>query len=162
MNAMEQLNALAQIAATYSGFIAVFLAFVPKEGRFATSDAHFVQAMVLGTIGTMMLALAPAAMSLIVPERTVWFDMTLFALIAGIPSTGFQAWQQAREAADKSDKTPVFWHVPGWVLGLSSLACFIAAMAQPEVRAGYYVAGVSLSLAISIWCFIAVVFRKFF
>jgi hypothetical protein len=42
------------------------------------------------------------------------------------------------------------------------VAAFAAALAREELRAGLYVAGVTLMLAVSVWCFIAVVFRRFF
>jgi hypothetical protein len=162
MDALTQLGLLASIAATYSGFIAVFIAFIGKDGRFAVSDGHFVQAMVLSTIGVVVLALSPPALSLILPVDQMWLDVTLFAIIAGLPSTLFQAWQQVKEARDPTQKIAAFWHVPGWVLGLGSFACFVAGLMQPELRAGFYVAGVTLVLGIAIWCFIAIVFRKFF
>lgn len=162
MDAQQQLGLLASIAATYSGFIAVFLAFIGKDGRFAVSDGHFVQAMVLSTIGVVVLALTPPALSLIVSPAETWRGVTLFAIIAGLPSTLFQAWQQVREARDPSQRIAAFWHVPGWVLGVASFACFIAGLMNEAVRAGYYVAGVSLILGVAIWSFIAIVFRKFF
>jgi len=162
MDAQQQLGLLASIAATYSGFIAVFIAFIGKDGRFAVSDGHFVQAMVLSTIGVVMLALAPPALALIVSREQTWLDVTLFAVIAGLPSTAFQVWQQIREARDHSQKIAAFWHVPGWVLGLAAFACFVAGLMNESVRSGYYVAGVSMILGIAIWSFIAIVFRKFF
>lgn len=162
MGALEQLVGIAQIAATYSGFIAIFIAFVGKDGRFASSDGHFVQAMVLSTIGVIVLALAPPALSLVLPEASMWFDMTLFAVIGGLPSVAFQAWQQVREARDKTQRIAATWHVPGWLFGIGAFACFFAGLIRPEMRAGFYVSGVTLTLAVSIWCFIAIVFRKFF
>jgi hypothetical protein len=161
MDAQQQLGLLASIAATYSGFIAVFIAFIGKDGRFAISDGHFVQAMVLSTIGVIVLALTPPALALIAPQQT-WLYVTLFAIIAGIPSALFQAWQQVREARDPSQKIAPVWHVPSWVLGIASFACYIAGMMNEAARAGYYVAGVSMILGIAIWSFIAIVFRKFF
>jgi hypothetical protein len=162
MGAMEQLQGLAQIAATYSGFIAVFIAFVNKDGRFSADDAHFVQAMVLGTIGTIILALAPPVLGLMMPRQQVWFSVTVFAVVGGVPAALYQAWTQRR--IDKADvrQVHVAWHVPGWALGFCALACFVVALLKPELREGMYVAGVTLSLTISIWCFIAITFRKFF
>jgi hypothetical protein len=57
---------------------------------------------------------------------------------------------------------PAGWHAPGWALGFLAVAAFAAALAREELRAGLYVAGVTLMLAVSVWCFIAVVFRRFF
>ena len=162
MGAMEQLQGVAQIAATYSGFIAVFIAFVNKDGRFSADDAHFVQAMVLGTIGTIILALSPPVLGLMMARERVWFVVTSAAVIAGIPTTIYQAWLQSRPLPENTPQIPIGWHVPGWALGFCALACFFAALLMPAIREGLYVAGVTISLTISIWCFIAITFRKFF
>ncbi len=161
MDPFTQLGLLATIAATYSGFIAVFIAFT-KEGRFELADGHFVQAMVLGTIGVMVMALTPPVLSMIVPAPRMWFLVTAFALIGGLPSVLYQAWHQSRLSKAEAARIPVAWHAPGWALGFLALAAFIAAMILPDVRAGLYVAGVTLMLTVSIWCFIAVTFRRFF
>lgn len=162
MDAQQQLGLLASIAATYSGFIAVFIAYVGKDGRFAVSDGHFVQAMVLATIGVIMLALTPPVLSLMMPPADTWRNVTWFAVIAGAPSLLFQVWQQVKEARDPSQKVAAVWHLPGWALGVASYAFFIAGLLNEPLRAGCYAAGVSLILGVAIWSFIAVVFRKFF
>ena len=160
MEPLTQLGLLATIGATYSGFIAVFIAFT-KDGRFEVSDAHFVQAMVLGTIGVMVMALTPPVLSMMMPADRMWFTVTVFAIVGGVPSMLYQAWQQTKLTKEEA-KVPVGWHAPGWALGFMALAAFVAAYLYPDIRAGLYVAGVTLMLTVSIWCFIAVVFRRFF
>jgi len=161
MDPLTQLGLLATIAATYSGFIAVFLAFT-KEGRFELADGHFVQAMVLGTIGVIVMSLTPPVLSMMMAMPDMWQVVTVFAVVGGGPSVIYQAWQQSRLSKEESAKIPMGWHAPGWGLGFLALAAFIAAMFYPNIRPGLYVAGVTLMLATSIWCFIAVVFRRFF
>jgi hypothetical protein len=161
MDPLTQLGLLATIAATYSGFIAVFIAFT-KDGRFDLADGHFVQAMVLGTIGVMVMALTPPVLSMMMPSRLMWFAVTIFAVGGGVPSMLYQAWQQTRLTKDEAGRVPVGWHAPGWALGFLALAAFLAALFYADIRPGLYVAGVTLMLTVSIWCFIAVVFRRFF
>lgn len=161
MDPLVQLGLLATIAATYSGFIAVFLAFT-KDGRFEAADAHFVQAMVLGTIGVMVMALTPPVLVLILPPERMWFAMSIFGIAGGIPSMVYQAVHQSKLRKADAQNIPVGWHVPGWALGFLALAAFIAALIYPAIRPGLYVAGVTMMLVVSIWCFIAVVFRRFF
>jgi hypothetical protein len=161
MDPLAQLGLLATIAATYSGFIAVFIAFT-KDGRFEATDGHFVQAMVLGTIGVMVMALAPPVLSMMMPPGRMWFVMAIFAIAGGVPSMIYQGMQQSRLSKQDALKVPTGWHVPGWALGFLALAAFGAALFLPGVRPGLYVAGVTLMLTVSIWCFIAVVFRRFF
>ena len=161
MDPLTQLGLLATIAATYSGFIAVFIAFT-KDGRFEAADGHFVQAMVLGTIGVMAMALSPPVLSMMMPLERMWFVMAIFAIVGGVPSMAYQAAQQSRLTKQDTSKIPMGWHVPGWALGFLALAAFGAALFLPGIRPGLYVAGVTLMLTVSIWCFIAVVFRRFF
>jgi hypothetical protein len=161
MDPLTQLGFLATIAATYSGFIAVFIAFT-KDGRFEAADGHFVQAMVLGTIGVMVMALAPPVLAMMMPIDRMWFVMAIFAIVGGVPSMAYQAAQQSRLRKQDTSKIPMGWHVPGWALGFLALAAFGAALFLPAIRPGFYVAGVTLMLTFSIWCFIAVVFRRFF
>ena len=161
MDPLTQLGLLATIAATYSGFIAVFIAFT-KDGRFEATDGHFVQAMVLGTIGVMVMALAPPVLSMMMPPERMWFVMAIFAIGGGVPSMIYQGMQQSRLSKQDALKVPTGWHIPGWALGFLALAAFGAALVLPDIRPGLYVAGVTLMLTVSIWCFIAVVFRRFF
>jgi hypothetical protein len=161
MDPLAQLGLLATIAATYSGFIAVFIAFT-KEGRFETADAHFIQAMVLGTIGVIVMGLVPPVMAMMMPVHDMWIVMTAFALTGAIPSMVYQAWHQSRLSKEEVSRIPVGWHAPGWALGFLAVAAFGAGLAREELRPGLYVAGVTLMLAVSVWCFIAVVFRRFF
>src|SRR5690349_19121737 len=160
MDPLSQLGLLATIAATYSGFIAVFIAFT-KDGRFESADGHFVQAMVLGTIGVIVMSLTPPVLSMMMLMERMWFLVTIFAIAGGVPSMIYQAWQQSRLSKEETSKVPIGWHAPGWALGFLALAAFIAAMFDASIRPGFYVAGVTLMLATSIWCFIAVVFRRF-
>jgi hypothetical protein len=161
MEPLAQLGLLATIAATYSGFIAVFIAFT-KDGRFEGADRHFVQAMVLGTIGVIVMSLTPPVLSLMMPAQTMWLVVTAFAIAGGVPSMIYQAWHQSRLARHELSQIPIGWHAPGWALGFLALAAFAAGLVYPQVQAGFYVAGVTLMLATSIWCFVAVVFRRFF
>ena len=161
MDPLSQLGLLATIAATYSGFIAVFIAFT-KEGRFQSTDGHFVQAMVLGTIGVIVMSLTPPVLSMMMSMEQMWFVVTIFGIIGGVPSILYQAWQQSHLPKEEKSSLPIGWHAPGWGLGFLALAAFIAGLVSPGIRAGFYVAGVTLMLSVSIWCFIAVVFRRFF
>lgn len=161
MDPLAQLGLLATIAATYSGFIAVFIAFT-KDGRFETADAHFIQAMVLGTIGVMVMGLTPPVLATMMPADQMWLVMTTLAIGGAVPSMVYQAWHQSRLSKAEAARIPVGWHAPGWALGFLAVAAFAAGLAREELRPGLYVAGVTLMLAVSIWCFIAVVFRRFF
>lgn len=161
MDPLAQLGLLATIAATYSGFIAVFIAFT-KDGRFEGADGHFVQAMVLGTIGVIVMSLSPPVLTLLIPPAEAWYWMSIFGIIGGVPSLLYQIWHHVAMPREEAKKIPPGWHIPGWVFGVLALLGFIGALWLPDVRIGAYVAAVTMMLATAIWCFIAVVFRRFF
>jgi hypothetical protein len=108
------------------------------------------------------MALTPPVLSMMMPLDQMWFVMAIFAIAGGVPSMIYQGAQQSRLSKDDAAKVPLGWHAPGWALGFLALAAFGAALVVPGVRPGLYVAGVTLMLTVSIWCFIAVVFRRFF
>src|SRR5215813_13337298 len=115
MDPLTQLGLLATIAATYSGFIAVFLAFT-KDGRFEKADGHFVQAMVLGTIGVIVMGLTPPVLSMMMPMPQMWEVISIVAIVGGVPSMIYQAWQQSRLSKEETSRIPIGWHAPGWAL----------------------------------------------
>lgn len=65
-------------------------------------------------------------------------------------------------ATYSGDSSHAGWHIPGWALGGLSSLCFFTAAAGSANAEGLYVAGTSLGLATGVWCFVAIVFRKFF
>lgn len=161
MNAFDQLGDLAGIAATYSGFIAVFIAFT-RDGRFAAADAHFVQAMVLATLFTLLCALSPRVLSLLLPDAQLWMIASWMAVITAVPIGAYQAFMQIQMPGEEQMKISVLWHVPGWALAGASGSSYLAALLGWGPMQGLYVAGTTFSLGIAVWCFMAIVFRKFF
>ena len=71
-DAFDQLALIAEISATFLGFIAVFLIFSDKDGRFHESDKHFVQALVLAAAYSIILALTPGALSFFLDGDVLW------------------------------------------------------------------------------------------
>lgn len=162
MHAIEQLGVNAEISAVFAGFIAVFVAFVGRDGRFAAADAHFVQAMVLANMYTIALALLVPVLSLLIQEEQAWYVSTLAAVAVALPIGAYQTWAQFKMPGDERQKISLWWHVPGWALAGATALCYVAALIPLGPTVGLFVAGNTLSLAIAIWCFVAIVFRKFF
>ncbi|MFO1186270.1 MAG: hypothetical protein U1E87_01705 [Alphaproteobacteria bacterium] len=162
MHAVEQLNVNAEISAVFAGFIAVFVAFVGRDGRFAKADGHFVQAMVLANMYTIALALLVPVLGLIIAEEQAWYWSSLAAVAIAAPIGAYQTIMQFKMPDDESQKISILWHLPGWALAWATALAYLAALLAWGPTPGFYVAGNTLSLAIAIWCFVAIVFRKFF
>jgi hypothetical protein len=77
LEAFDQLDLVAEIAIALLGFVAIFLALSRADGRFAESDRHFIQALVLGSALAIILALAPRSIILFVTDASVWYAATI-------------------------------------------------------------------------------------
>lgn len=162
MEAYDQLNLVAEIAAGFLGFIAVFLALSKTDGRFSESDRHFIQALVMSSALAIVLALVPRSISLFVADASVWGTASILAIILGSLVMVLQARQQLRMPRAEAAQIHWVWHVVAWALGISCGILFFLAFLDSAMVTAYYVSGVSLLIPLSLWCFIGVVFRRFF
>lgn len=162
MNPFIHLGLIAEIAATYLGFIAVFIVFSRDDGRFADSDKHFIQGLVITSTAVIAFALMPRVLVQFFPEPDTWSLSLNVVMVLGTLMTIFQAWSQFMMAEEEAKKVHWSWHAPGWVLALIGVALFSTGYIDLVAKSGAYIAGLTCILAVSVWCFIAIVFRKFF
>ncbi len=162
MDAFDQLNLVAEIAAALIGFIAVFLALSKSDGRFSESDRHFIQALVITSALAIVFALVPRSISLFNDNGSVWRTASIVAVILGSMAMFSQARQQLRMSRGEAAKIHWLWHFVAWALGASTGILFVLALLDSTRTIAYYVSGVSLMVPLSLWVFVGVVFRRFF
>ncbi len=162
MEAFDQLDMVAEIAAALLGFIAVFLALSKTDGRFSESDRHFIQALVTTAALAIIFSLTPRAFSLFTGAANVWYAATILAVTTGSLSAYLQARQQLRMSRDEAAKIHWVWHFLAWALSVSGGILLVLALFDSANTAAYYVGGVSLMIPLCLWVFIAVVFSRFF
>ncbi len=162
MDAFDQLNLVAEIAAALIGFIAVFLALSKSDGRFSEADRHFIQALVITSALAIVYALVPRSISLFNDNGSVWRTASIVAVILGSMAMFSQARHQLRMSRGEAAKIHWLWHFVAWALGVSSAILFVLALLDSTRTIAYYVSGVSLMVPLSLWVFVGVVFRRFF
>ena len=162
MEPFDQLDLVAEIAAALLGFIAVFLALSKADGRFAESDRHFIQALVLNSTLAIILAIAPRPFSLFVPESSVWYATTILALGLGSVMVVLQVRLQLRMSREEAAQIQPIWHIIAWGLAAVAATLFILGLAYSARVTAYYVSGVTVLVPLCLWVFIGVVFRRFF
>lgn len=162
MDEFDQLDLVAQIAATLLGFIAIFLALSKPDGRFPASDRHFIQALVMSTTAAIIFSIAPRSINLFFTSESIWRASSVMAIVLGAPVVFLQAQQQIRMSRDEAAQIDWFWHLGAWFLAIASSAMFLLALFDGVRTAAYYVGGVSILVPLSLWVFIGVVFRRFF
>ena len=162
MDNFEQLGLLAEISAALLGFIAVFIALSNEDGKFSESDRHFIQALVLCCTFAIVFALVPGALIRLTDTARAW-DLTLYAATAcAIVVTVLMAWEQARMSLEESRSVHWLWHVPPWTQGAIAFLMLAKSYINRAETASYFVVALTLMIGIALWCFIAIVFRRFF
>ena len=162
MDPFDQLGLVAEIAAALLGFIAIFLALSKTDGRFAESDRHFIQALVLSSSLAIVLAIAPRAISLFGHYDSVWFAASTLAIFLGAFAMFMQIRLQLQMTREEAAQIHWLWHVGAWALAVASASMFVLALYDSSQVTAYYVTGVSLLVPLCLWVFIGVVFRRFF
>jgi len=162
LQAFDQLDLVAEVAAALLGFIAVFLALSRSDGRFSQSDRHFIQALVMTSATAIILALAPRSISLFVADDVVWYAASILAITLGTMAMLLQVSLQRRMAPNEAVQIHWLWHLSAWMLSAASGILFILAIFDSVRTTAYYVSGVSLMIPLCLLVFIGVVFRRFF
>jgi len=162
LEAFDQLDLVAEIAAALLGFIAVFLALSKTDGRFSASDRHFVQALVTTAALAIIFSLTPRVLSLFTADVNVWYAATILAISLGSLNMLLAARQQLRMSRDEAVQIHWVWHWLAWTLTASGGVLWVLALFDTANTTAYYVGGVSLMIPLCLWVFIGLVFRKFF
>jgi hypothetical protein len=162
LDAFDQLNLVAEISAALIGFIAVFLALSKSDGRFAESDRHFIQALVITSALAIVYALVPRSISLFNDNESIWRTASILAVILGSAAMVVQARQQIRMSRSEAADIHWLWHFVAWALSVSIAVLFVLALLDGTKSIAYYVSGVSMMVPLSLWVFVGVVFRRFF
>lgn len=159
---IEQLQLVAEISAAFLGFIAIFIALSNEEGRFSPSDRHFIQSLVLASSFAICLCFTPQALLLYFAEDVTWHYSLLVFLVGWSVIGTIIGWEQWNMPQEEAAKVNVLWHVPPWSIGLAMLALLIFALYTGENIQQAYIAAVILTIPQNLWCFMAIVFRRFF
>jgi hypothetical protein len=161
-DAFVQLALIAELSATFLGFIAVFLILSDKGGRFHESDRHFVQGLVLIATTTIIAALTPGALSFLMAGDALWMLSLGIAAVLGAVSGVFQARCQFKMTPEEAAKIHSGWHFTGWGIAIIASLLLIAGLLGFANPVGMFIGAMSLSVLLALLFFIAVVFRKFF
>ena len=158
----DELSLIAELGAAYAGFLAIFLIFARREGRFSPSDGLAIRSMILGSFGTIFIALVPLALgTLDWVEANVWrasgaFGLLMSVFIAG--NVGLSQRRLAPEERAKLGRLPIAaWALSALIVSLF-LSNLLAAFGGPS--AGLHIASLVLLLGITTLNFADIAFRR--
>jgi hypothetical protein len=82
VEAKEQLSLIAELGIGFAGFLAVFLIFARREGRFSPADSVRIRAIIQSSFITIFMALLPLLVMLAeVKTATLWRASSLVHLV---------------------------------------------------------------------------------
>ena len=161
-NAFSLLGLLAELSIALLGFIAVFSVFSRRDGKFSAADKHFIQAMVLDSVTVTGFAITAHFLRLAIHPEQLWFVCATGFVIVGTFVVIFIAVDQAQMPKDESQTIHVLWHIGAWSWALVAAVCVFASyFGYWSYQAGF-VAALCAIFANALFCFVAIVFRRFF
>jgi hypothetical protein len=105
VGARDELALLAELGAAFAGFIAIFLIFARREGRFSPADSLRVRSIILASFSAVFLSLVPLVLHHAgFSDVALWRVASSVALIAGLLAGGVVARKQfALSPADRAE-----------------------------------------------------------
>ena len=120
-NATEQLSLIAELGVGFTGFVAIFLIFARREGRFSPVDSIRVRVMIASSLIAVFMALLPLLLALTELSPTAIWRSSSLAFLAVVLSMGamIARVQLALPPDDQAPGSPTN-KIIGW--GLATLA----------------------------------------
>lgn len=158
----EFLIGVSQLGATFAGFVAIFLIFVRRDGRFSSADALRIRALIYTSLLVMVVGLIPVAMSFVVGESELWRTSAYLALAVGclaLVDVG-----RCHAAMSKEDRREiVLLHaLVTYGLGFGAAALVAALALGFGSGSALYVTALMLTVANVVTTFITLSFKNLF
>ncbi len=163
LNATEQLSLIAELGVGFIGFVAIFLIFARREGRFSPYDSLRVRLIITTSLVAVFMALLPLVLALtVLSPATIWRGSSLaFVAVTVSISAVIARIQLALPPEEKPTGSlmnrSVSWGsttLVGSLLAANSLGGFGEPSAFP------YVASLVLALGIATSNFVTVAIRR--
>ena len=153
---------LSQIGATFAGFVAIFLIFVRRDGRFSPADALRIRALIYTSLLVILTSLIPVMMTFVVGEDVLWQRSAQLALAIGVMSIVDVA--RAHAAMTKADVADIVLLHAVITYGLAFAAAALVAILAFGLAAGsaLYLIAVMLTLVSVVVTFITLAFKNLF
>jgi len=159
----DELTLIAELGAAYAGFLAIFLIFARREGRFSPSDGLAVRSMILGSFSTIFIALVPLALGTFdIVEENLWRVSSSFALFVSF-LVGANMGLASRRLSTE-DRAELGFRAPMMAWALTALIvilflCNALAVLGPP-SAGLHIAGLVALLGITTLNFGDIAFKR--
>lgn len=163
MAGREELILTAELGVAFAGFLAIFLIFARREGRFSPSDSLRVRSIVVSSFSAVFLALLPLAINLFgMREVPLWRTSSVVALAVGAFASIHIGLRQLaltpeERAAVGFVHSKVAWGLV-FVIGALLISNIVGLFGGPS--AALYIAALVCSLGIATSNFVTIAFQR--
>ena len=163
MEATDQLTLIAELGVGFAGFLAIFLVFARREGKFSPADGLRVRVILEVSFLTIFLALLPLVLALSeLQPTTVWKGSSLIQVgVALYLSVAIGRRQVALRPEDRAE-LGLASRIGGWGLGGSALLLGVANAGEifGAPSGLLYVAALACYLGIASTNFLTLAFQR--
>lgn len=140
--------------------MAAFIGLVHLGGRkFNHFERHFIRTLAINAVTVIVACLTPGALADAFPDNYIQISIIVF-LVAAVFAASMAAIDLVKSLGSEEDD-PFWWHAVGWAIGGATFFSLYLAYTGQSSGAWYKLAATAL-LGVPIWCFFAIVFRRFF
>ena len=154
---------IAELGVAFAGFLAVFLIFARREGRFSPADSLRVRSIIVSSLSAVFLALLPSALDLYgVNGVALWRAASIVALVVGTILSLHIGRRQLALAPEERAAVGFVHSNIAWglvfVIGALLLSNIFGLFHQPT--AAPYVAALICGLGIATSNFVTIAFQR--
>lgn len=162
MTGRDELALIAELGAAYAGFLAIFLIFARREGRFSPADSLAIRSMILGSFSAVFIALFPIVLGTFdLSEAIVWRVASGFGLLVLLPVGASMGLAQRRLSPSEKIELGSL-PIAAWILVFAITTLFLsnvfAIFGDPS--AGPHIGGLVVMLAITTLNFADIAFKR--
>lgn len=151
---------ISQLGAVYAGFIAIFLVFTRKDGRFSTADSLRVRSLLFSSFGVVAAGVAPLVFHAFgLADVNLWRASAMFVFLVGSISTLDIGRRHIKMSRDDKIEVGIFHSVVTWGLNFIATGLLIAVVVGFGGWA-FYVLVVAIILAITIINFVTITLQR--
>lgn len=140
--------------------MAAFIGLVHSGGRkFDHFERHFIRTLAINAVTVIVACLTPGTLADAFPGS--YMKLSIWVFIVAAAFAAVMAAIDLVKSLGSNEDDPFGWHAVGWAIGGGTVYFLYLAYVNEASGAWYKLAATTL-LGVPIWCFIAIVFRRFF
>lgn len=163
MNAVDSLSLLAELGAAFAGFIAIFLIFARREGRFTPADSLRIRSIIVASFAAVFLSLVPLILEQAgLSGGDLWRVTSAIAVVGGILAGGLVARKHVSLALEDRADVGALHSVVTWGLFALATILLLSNLFWPysPPSAWRYMAALTCALGIAATNFVTIAFQR--